>query len=1021
MLTFTADELRALAIDRPPPRAVRKTLFTLQLWRPACRRRAVLNRVTTSPSPAGSGLPAPASCSGRKQQQQRQQPRQSADPVMRFGWLNAQSLRTKPDAIRLSITEKSLDVLALTETWHVSSDDVCLRTATPDDYAREEVARPSGRGGGVAIIFRKHLKCERVPIPPSSTFEAICVRLTANTSQVVVLNVYRSGSERIQTQFFDELATVFETLVVFSCPVIIGGDFNIKVQNADDPGTRRLNDILSSFDMKQHVHDATHRLGSTLDLVVTFADQQIDEVTPEPAGILSDHSLITCCLPLAVGAPSVAERLVRGWRRVNRDELRHTIEISELSRPVPAGADVDQLFAAYDALLRDVADRLAPLHAIRRRPGRPTPWFDAECRAQRRDCRRLERRYRRTGSSHDCRCWVDATRRRFTVYRAKKDEYWRGRLAQCGRSSSTMWRSLSSLLDRRRDNNTAATSHTAEAFAEFFVKKIDDIRSATAGLPPPPVSTITLSSLSSFRPCTPDEVRRIIISSPVKSCTLDPVPTFLVREFADLLLPYVTCMVNASLAQGRLPVSQRHAIVTPLIKKTGLDPSNMANYRPVSNVTFMSKVVERAVALQLHEYLAANDLLPHNQSAYRKKHSTETAMLRVWSDILQAADTKQVTLLGMLDLSAAFDCVDHSLLLKRLETGFGLIDVVLDWLRSFLTDRTQQVAYAGRLSPIQAMLFGVPQGSVLGPLLYVLYTAELSQIVARHGLQLHQYADDCQVYTTTAVAHISIAVDRFKACLVEVENWMRASRLRLNPTKTQVMWLGAKHQIQLVDIEEIDILSARVKVSSTARDLGVIIDSQLSLSDHITAVCRTSYFQLRQLRPVVRSLSTEATKTLVQAFISSRLDYCNSLLYGIPDREIRRLQSVQNAVARLISRTRRSEPITPVLRQLHWLPIRQRIHFKVACLAFLSLNGQAPAYLAEDCRLISDSTARQLRSSDGRKCVVPRTHNHFGDRSFSVSGPKIWNALPSTLRLPDISYTSFKRGLKTVLFQSYFD
>jgi hypothetical protein len=118
---------------------------------------------------------------------------------------------------------------------------------------------------------------------------------------------------------------------------------------------------------------------------------------------------------------------------------------------------------------------------------------------------------------------------------------------------------------------------------------------------------------------------------------------------------------------------------------------------------------------------------------------------------------------------------------------------------------------------------------------------------------------------------------------------------------------------------------------------------------------------------------------------------------------------------------RRSEPITPVLRQLHWLPIRQRIHFKVACLAFLSLNGQAPAYLAEDCRLISDSTARQLRSSDGRKCVVPRTHNHCGDRSFSVSGPKIWNALPSTLRLPDISYTSFKRGLKTVLFQSYFD
>jgi len=219
------------------------------------------------------------------------------------------------------------------------------------------------------------------------------------------------------------------------------------------------------------------------------------------------------------------------------------------------------------------------------------------------------------------------------------------------------------------------------------------------------------------------------MSSPIKSCSLDPVPTFLLREFVDLLLPYATRMVNASLEEGRLPISQRHAIVTPLLKRPGLKTADMSNYRPVSNLGFMTKVVERAVAIRLNDYLVGNDLLPCHQSAYRKKHSTETAMLRVWSDVLMAADILQVTLLCLLDLSAAFDCVDHDLLLHRLQLSFGPRGVALEWIRSFLTDRTQQIAYDGQLSTSCLLPFGFPQGSVLGPLLYTLYTADLTYVV----------------------------------------------------------------------------------------------------------------------------------------------------------------------------------------------------------------------------------------------------------------------------------------------------
>ena len=185
------------------------------------------------------------------------------------------------------------------------------------------------------------------------------------------------------------------------------------------------------------------------------------------------------------------------------------------------------------------------------------------------------------------------------------------------------------------------------------------------------------------------------MSSPIKSCSLDPVPTFLLREFIDVLLPFVTRMVNASLQQGRLPDSQKHAMVRPLLKKPGLDTADMNNYRPVSNLSFMSKLIERVVSIQLNEYLSANNLIPRFQSAYRQGHSTETALLRVWSDMLMAADNRKVTLLSLLDMSAAFDCVDHSILLHRLQVAVGIGSTALDWIRSFLSGRTQQVVYGG--------------------------------------------------------------------------------------------------------------------------------------------------------------------------------------------------------------------------------------------------------------------------------------------------------------------------------------
>jgi hypothetical protein len=582
-----------------------------------------------------------------------------------------------------------------------------------------------------------------------------------------------------------------------------------------------------------------------------------------------------------------------------------------------------------------------------------------------------------------------------------------------------MWKSIAKIL--RRDTSQAnlpSSALTADGFLKFFSEKVESVRSATSGHQPPEILLTAGTSLSDFRTCTEDEVRKVIMGSPSKSCSLDPIPTTILKECIDDLLPFLTAMCNASLLEGHMPVSQRHAIITPLIKKPHLDATDLKNYRPVSNLTFISKVVERLVSERLVSFLQDSDRMPVEQSAYRKNHSTETALLRVISDLLNAMDKQEVTLLGLLDLSAAFDCVDHDILLSRLERTFGIHGSALGWIRSFLTDRTQRVTFRGQLSVIMRLVYGVPQGSVLGPLLFLLYTAELLDIIGREGMRAHSYADDTQVHVSTGAADAKTVVQRFIGCAEKIESWMSSNRLKMNAEKTQVIWIGSRQQLAKVDIKELQLLSANVQFSTTVSNLGVHLDGQLTMKDQVTALCRSCFFQLRQLRLIRSSLTMDAAKTLAQSFVGGRLDYCNSLLYGISDNLLRRVQSVQNAAARFITGTRKYDHITPVLRDLHWLPVRQRITFKIATLMYRCLNGLAPAYLMGDCITISSMPGRrQLRSSTSGQLYIPRTRTMtFGPRSFKVSGPTIWNDLPDRMKDPSLSKDSFKKLLKTFLF-----
>jgi hypothetical protein len=416
------------------------------------------------------------------------------------------------------------------------------------------------------------------------------------------------------------------------------------------------------------------------------------------------------------------------------------------------------------------------------------------------------------------------------------------------------------------------------------------------------------------------------------------------------------------------------------------------------------------------QYLTSADWLPSLQSGFRPGHSTETAVLRVLSDILQAVDRGDVASLVLLDLSAAFDTVDHDILLERLQVSYGIDGAVHRWFQSYLLGRTQYVRRGLKSSSSVRVVCGVPQGSVLGPVLFILYTADLTSLIEKHGLSPHLYADDTQVYGSCRPTAVDSFSTRVSECVGDIASWMRSNRLQLNRDKTEVLWCSTGRRQHQLPTTALSIDGVPVSPVSSVRDLGFFIDADLVMRSHVQRSVSRCFAALRQLRQIRRLLPTATFQSLVVALVHSRLDYGNSVLVGIPAYLACRLQSVLNAAARLIYNLRRSDHITDALISLHWLRASERIKYKVAVLTYKVLNGSAPRYLGTFERIANHPGRRSLRSAQSNRLLVPPYRlSTVGFRAFPVAGAHIWNNLPDEVTSAQ-SLPVFRQRLKTYLF-----
>ena len=363
------------------------------------------------------------------------------------------------------------------------------------------------------------------------------------------------------------------------------------------------------------------------------------------------------------------------------------------------------------------------------------------------------------------------------------------------------------------------------------------------------------------------------------------------------------------------------------------------------------------------------------------------------------------------------------LLLDRLRHWFGLDGVVLSWFSSYLSHRLQSIKLGTTISLSLPVQFGVPQGSVLGPLLFILYTTPLSRIISSFPrIQHHLYADDTQIYVPLTPTNFHSNIRHLQDCLLAVEGWMHANMLKLNPDKTEFILFGtAAARSKLATLFPIDILGTKVVPERVVRNLGVAFDATLSLSQHMVKVSQSCNYHMRDLRRIRKHLDHSSAIALANALISSRLDYCNSLLYTLSQADISKLQSVQNSLCRIVTRTSRFSHITGPMKSLHWLPIRSRIIFKINLITFKALHTDTPKYLSN--KLIPYTSGRNTRRSNPKNKFLTKPaytrsfrSKRVFDKCYSTSAPFLWNKLPLNVRTSS-SVESFRSGLKAYLFR----
>lgn len=912
--------------------------------------------------------------------------------------LNAQSLNNKMDEFRSIFEKSAVDIICVSETW--------LKKCTPDNIIRlkdYKVFRNDryGNAGGVAIYVKSHfackLKCKSVSVEADNNenegaarrnlVEYIFVEISSLRSKLLVGCVYRPNSRINFDAFYQEL----EVLTASYSDIVISGDYNCNILSDSS-----LTDSMAPLGLVptncSHPTHYTTTVNTLLDLFFVNKPCNVLLYDQISASCFSKHDLIFLTYNFNVKFEEKTYKY-RDFSNINYNVLYDSLSQIDWYT-IYYTPNIDDKLSFLDHNVLDLYDKSVP-EKTRKVSSKTLPWFNnniSRLILQRDIAYSRWKRFKTPELKDEFR---SARREVNSKIKAAKMEYY-SKLFGNAVQSNQKWKIINDIgigkpndvgnnpsinVDDLNVNFTTLPSTTINH--DFY-----DFNNSNAQID----QSFEFSCVSQF------DVLSSLISVKSNATGSDNINPKFFKILVPFLLPFVTHIFNYIIMTSIYPSKWKQAKVVPI-------PKSSQEYRPIAILCFLSKVFEKILNIQIREFLSQQGLLSNMQSGFRPNHSCVSALIEVTENLRRKLEENKINFLVLLDHSKAFDTVHHQILCKKLRYLFNFSTSSTQLIASYLTNRTQFVSVCSMSSPPLSLSRGVPQGSILGPLLFSMYINDLPQQL--DYCKIHMYADDVQVYLSSPSNSTNESVNLLNADLNKIHLWAMANGLFLNPSKSKCLLI---HKKSIKPVIENDVLinGQKIPFVISAKNLGIVFNNNLTWCSHIKSLVSQTYAKLRTLWATQNFTPPNIRLLLAKTYVIPGLLYGAELFASCDSASRHRLNVIFNNTVRYVFGLRRYSSTSPFSSRLYGVSFDSLIKIRVILFTHKVIYSGKPKYIFNNLQF--------ARSNRGRKLILPIHYTLVSEWQYYVNAARLWNLLPPKLQL--LSHeTQFKKQLFS-FFQS---